>query len=222
MDIRIVLEDNTEYNLHDDLGWLVDFDTMPSPTIRTNYIEIPSRNGVLDLTEVDGQVYYEQLTFTLVCQRICRKAHDCLMYGRQMMNLFNGKEARVYVGEDEFEEQYYYDSRIQVTNYHREGLVLSVELEISAYPYRLAENPTTESFTLTGSQKSCIIHNAIMPVVPRVTSSATMTIVYEGVSYTISQGSNMLIPNLVFPSGNSELLITGTGTISFTYTKGAF
>lgn len=222
MIVRINVE-GTEYNLTDDFGWLIDFEDLPAPTIRTNYKEIPARNGILDLTEVDGQVYYDQLNFTLVCQKLVRKATDCLALGRQMMNLFNGQQARVYIGGTSTEpETYYYDSRIQITNYYREGLVFNVEMEISAYPYRLSEEPTNASFTLSGSARDCVLQNDIMPVVPTITASAPMTISYGGKTFAISAGNNILLPDLVLESGANTLNINGSGTITFAYTRGTF
>lgn len=219
MRVRLVTDDNTAYDLKN-LGWMVDFEEMTAPQPKTNFVDIPARSGFLDLTEVDGTVYYEPMVFTLVCRRICSRSEQILQYSRQMMNLFNGKSLRVYLNEDD----YYYDARVSVGNFYRDGLVLGLEIQVNAYPYRLQSNPTSESYTISGSRTITLL-NDTMPVVPTISASASMIITMNdgsGTTFSISAGDNIVIPNLVIPAGGIGLTIEGTGTIGFTYTKGAF
>lgn len=219
MKVRLVTDGLTSYDLKSDLGWMVDFEEMEAPQPKTNFVDIPARSGYLDLTEVDGTIYYNAVNFVLVCRRICSKSDLILQYSRQMMNLFNGKQLRVFLNED----TYYYDARVSVGNFYRDGLVLGLELNVSAFPYRLEANPTEKTFTISGS-KTISLDNDDMPVVPTISASAAMTIANQGTgaSYSIQAGSNIILPNLVIPAGGISLDITGTGTIGFTYTKGAF
>jgi hypothetical protein len=63
-----------------------------------------------------------------------------------------------------------------------------------------------------------------MPVVPVITTSAEMTLTFTiaGVVYTInlSAGTHN-IPSLMLIEGDTEIGITGAGSITFTYQKGA-
>lgn len=217
MQVKITLDNDVTYDLYNDLGWLVDFEEMEAPAPKTNYVDIPARSGVLDLTEVDGTVYYEAVQFNLACKRICRKAVDILTYARQMMNLFNGQTARIYIGDND----YYYDGRISVGSYYRDGLVLGLDMSVTAYPYRLAEEISSVTHSISGATSITLVNNT-MPVVPTISASAQMTITFNGASYTISSGDNIIIPNLVLQSGNNAMTIDGSGTITFTYQEGTF
>lgn len=220
MRVRLVGENMVFYDLKTNLGWLVDFEEMTAPAPKTNYIDIPGRSGYLDLTEVDGTVYYNPVSFTLVLRRICSPSETILSHIRQLMHLFHGKQMRVYLNED----TYYYDSRVTIGNYFREGLVLCCEMNVEAFPYRLETNATSVQKVVSGTA-SVRLPNADMPVVPTISASAGMTITMEdgsGTTFSIQAGDNIVLPNLVIPAFGIDLTIQGTGTISFTYTKGAF
>jgi hypothetical protein len=64
-----------------------------------------------------------------------------------------------------------------------------------------------------------------MPVVPVITVSPEMSLAFTigGVVYTINLAAGShVVPSLVLLEGDTEIEITGTGSITFTYRKGAF
>ena len=66
--------------------------------------------------------------------------------------------------------------------------------------------------------------NTRMPVVPSITVSAEMTLTFTiaGVGYTINLAAGShIVPSLVLTDGETKIDITGTGSITFTYRKGA-
>ena len=214
----IIQVDETLYDLKEDLGWMTDFpESFNAPKVRTNYKTIPGRNGELDLTEIDGRRYYEPIEFTIIANRLCRTSAEIIQYGSQLMNLFNGKRGRIYLDTAD----YYYDGRITVGAYERDGLRLGVELTIRAFPYRLAEEMTQITQTVSGSG-TVTLSNGNMPVVPTITSTASMTLAWDTYSVQISAGEDILVPDLVLEDGNTEITLTGTGTITFTYQEGIF
>ena len=216
--LTIFQVDETSYDLKEDLGWMTDFpESFNAPKVRTSYKTIPGRNGELDLTEIDGYRYYEPIEFTIIANRLCRTSAEIIQYGSQLMNLFNGKRGRIYLDTAD----YYYDGRITVGAYERDGLRLGVELTIRAFPYRLAEEMTQITKTVSGSG-TVTLSNGNMPVVPTITSTASMTLAWDTYSVQISAGEDILVPDLVLEDGNTEITLTGTGTITFTYQEGIF
>jgi hypothetical protein len=63
-----------------------------------------------------------------------------------------------------------------------------------------------------------------MPVVPTITTSAEMTLAFtiggKDYSVTLSAGTHTS-PSLVLLEGDTEIGITGTGSATFAYRKGA-
>lgn len=220
----IIEVDGTRYDLYSDLGWVTDFPhNYRAPEVRTNYKEIPGRNGLLDLTEIDGHVYYQQREFTIQCQKLIRTSPNIFTYGNNLLDLFHGKEANVYLdyvtgGND----NYYYQSRLSVGAFNRSGINMTVDIDVSAFPYRLKENATVVNKAVSGTG-SVTLSNTAMEVVPSITCDANFTLAFNNESVTISSGSGIIIPDLVLPSdGNLTISLTGTGNISFTYQQGKF
>ena len=227
--MRVVFEidDNHSYDLYDYFGWFVDFEELPSPSPRTNYVSIPSRNGYLDLTEVNGQVYFDPVKFTLIARKILKKGDDIISQVSTLKNTFHGKRVRVYLGgSSEYPETYYYDSRLDVKGVSRDSLLVEVEIECTAFPYRLAKSLTTETFTITQERQEVVIYGMPMPVVPSITTNAEMFIAYDEYRVTIGPGENIIVPDIVLTEridgAGNMFYITGNGTISFTYQKGKF
>lgn len=219
--MRVVFEtdDNVSYDLKEDFGFICDFpEDMSAPAVRTNYVTIPGRNGELDLTEIDGNLYYEQLDFTIVAQKICRTSVQVFSAVREFINLFNGQRIKVILDNDE----YYYDARVNISTYSKTGLVLFINIDVNAYPFRLQHEPTVINVTLTGTEQTVNLENGTMQVVPNIMASAPMSITYGNTTWAITAGTNIQIPSFILTKGDNEVSITGTGTISFTYTKGEF
>jgi phage-related protein len=121
------------------------------------------------------------------------------------------------------EPTYYYDARITLEDVERHAGYCELSLECRAKPYKLEHFETSVTILPSGSA-SVTLMNTRMPVVPVITTSAekTLTFTIAGVVYTInlSAGSHA-VPSLVLLEGDTEVEITGTGSITFTYRKGA-
>jgi hypothetical protein len=90
-------------------------------------------------------------------------------------------------------------------------------------PYKLEQFETAITVLPTGTA-TVTLTNTRMPVVPTITTSAemTLTITIAGVVYTINLAAGShVVPLLVLTEGDTEIGITGTGSITFTYRKGA-
>lgn len=219
MQVEFITDDNVSVDLYNDYGFICDFPMdMNAPNVRTNYVTIPGRNGELDLSEIDGYLYYEDIEFTIVAQKICRNSQQIFNAVRTFINQFNGQRIKIRLNN----EQYCYDARVQIEDYQANGLALNMAIKVKAFPFRLQTTPTIVTETITGSAKTITLINGTMQVVPTITTSAAMSISYENVTYNIGAGTNIIIPNLVLKQGNNELEVTGTGTITFTYTQGEF
>lgn len=219
MRVRIETDDNVIYDMKTDFGWLCDFpDDISIPAVRTNYIEIPGRNGELDLTEIDGNLYYKDVEFTLQLQKICRTSEQIFNAVRQIANLFSGQRIKLFLNDD----TYYYDARVDVNNYTREGLKLVCDINVKAFPFRLQSNPTIVEAQLSSTEQTLNLQNGTMQVVPTISSTDGATITFGNATYSVSAGSGLTIPTLVLQQGNNEVRVSGTGTLTFTYTKGEF
>ena len=201
---------------HADYGLIVAPYAIPLPEPQTNFVEIPGRDGALDLSEAFGTVRYADRVIELTLYN--RAPFDSLVsafaadvHGRRMNVIFDR------------DPTFYYDARITIEDVERHWGYCELSLECRAKPYKLEQFETAITVLPTGSA-TVTLANTRMPVVPTITVSADMafafTISEKDYSVTLPTGTHT-VPSLVLMEGDTKIEITGTGRVTFTYRKGA-
>jgi phage-related protein len=201
---------------HADYGLIVAPYAIPMPEPQTNYVEIPGRDGALDLSEAFGTVRYADRIIPLTLY--ARAPFDALIsaftsdvHGRRMNMIFDR------------DPTYYYDARVALEDLERHAGYCELSLKCRTKPYKL-EHFETSMTVLPAGSATVTLTNTRMPVVPTITVSAEMTLTFtiSAINYavTLSAGAHV-VPSLVLMEGETEIGITGTGSITFTYRKGA-
>ena len=201
---------------HADCGLIVAPYAIPMPEPQTNFVEIPGRDGALDLSEAFGAVRYADRTIPLTLY--VRAPFDTLVsafaadvHGRRMNVIFDRDPI------------YYYNARITIKDVERHWGYCELSLECRAKPYKMEQFETAITVLPTGSA-TVTLTNTRMPVVPTITVSAEMTLTFtlEGKVNTVNLSAGThVIPPLVLAEGDTKIGITGAGRITFTYRKGA-
>ena len=202
---------------HADYGLIVAPYAIPLPEPQTNFVEIPGRDGTLDLSEAFGTVRYADriIPLTLYARapfdsQISAFAVD--VHGRRMNVIFDR------------DPTFYYDARVTIEDVERHAGYCELSLKCRAKPYKLEHFETMITVLPTGNA-TVTLTNSRMPIVPTITVSAEMTLAFtiggKDYSVTLFAGTHT-VPGLVLSEGDTEIGITGTGTITFTYRKGAF
>ena len=201
---------------HADCGLIVAPYAIPMPEPQTNFVEIPGRDGALDLSEAFGAVRYADRTIPLTLY--VRAPFDTLVsafaadvHGRRMNVIFDRDPI------------YYYNARITIKDVERHWGYCELSLECRAKPYKMEQFETAITVLPTGSA-TVTLTNTRMPVVPTITVSAEMTLTFTivGKDYSVTRPAGThTVPSLVLMEGNTEIGITGTGSATFTYRKGA-
>ena len=201
---------------HADYGLIVAPYAIPMPEPQTNFVEIPGRDGALDLSEAFGTIRYADRIIPLTLY--ARAPFDVLIsslaadvHGRRMNVIFDR------------DPTYYYDARMTIEDVERHWGYCELSLECRVKPYKLEQFETAITVLPTGIA-TVTLTNTRMPVVPSITVSAEMTLTFTiaGVGYTINLAAGShIVPSLVLTDGETKIGITGTGSITFTYRKGA-
>ena len=201
---------------HSDYGLIVAPYAITMPEPQTNFVEIPGRDGTLDLSEAFSTVRYTDriIPLTLYARAPFDTTVSALaadIHGRRMNVIFDR------------DPTYYYNARVTVEDVERHAGYCELSLECRAKPYKLEHFQTTVTVLPTGSA-TVTLTNSRMPVVPTITVSADMTLAFAiGVKdYTVVlPAGTHTVSSLVLLDGDTEIEITGTGSITFTYRKGA-
>ena len=186
--------------------------SMPLP--RTDYVEIPGRNGTLDLSEAYGSVLYHDRNIPITLYAV--GAYDAAL--SNFVNAVHGKRMQITFSRD---PTWYYDGRVNVSAISRQAGYCEISLEITAAPYKLAQTETKVSRTGNGS---VTLTNGQMPVVPVITNTkaATLTFTYQGASMTVSLSAGThTVPALALGENESKsVTITSEGKVAFAFRKG--
>ena len=199
-----------------DYGLIVAPYAIPMPEPQTNFVEIPGRDGALDLSGAFGTVRYADRIIPLTLY--ARAPFDTLIsafasdvHARRMNMIFDR------------DPTFYYDARMTIEDVERHWGYCELSLECRVKPYKLEQFETAITVLPTGIA-TVTLTNTRMPVVPSITVSAEMTLTFTiaGVGYTINLAAGShIVPSLVLTDGETEIDLTGTGSITFTYRKGA-
>jgi len=201
---------------HADYGLIVAPYAIPMPEPQTNFVEIPGRDGALDLSEAFGTVRYADRIIPLTLY--ARAPFDTLISA--FAADVHGRRMNVILDRD---PTYYYDARVTLEDVERHAGYCELSLECRAKPYKMEHFETTITVLPTGNA-TVTLTNARMAVVPTITVSAEMTLTYtlNMKEYTVNLATGThIVPSLVLMEGDTAIAIIGTGRITFTYRKGA-
>lgn len=186
---------------------------------KENYIDIPSGDGAIDLTEaLTGEVSYGnrelEAIFTL---KPPRSEWSELL--RNIRSYLNGKKRVIRVKE---EVGYYLVGRCK-TKFKKDGVLGILTIAANCEPWKYKENKTINEFSISSSGTlTIILKNSRKRVIPQVTTDNTININFKSNSITVNPGTHRFT-NLILLEGDNEMIVTGTqGTnIKIEYQEGA-
>lgn len=184
-------------------------------TPRTNYVEIEGRDGSIDLTEALGEVRYESrklsFTFELLTPNNFWKTKS------EISNYINGRKMKIILDQDPL---YYYYGRCKVTSANIERNVGTIEVEAICDPYKMMNSETVVSKEVSTGDKF-VLDNQRKTVMPVVKSTANIVFKFNDKQFNIGTTSNYQSPDFMLKEGKNEVeIISGTGTLTFTYREG--
>lgn len=219
-----------------------------TPEIQKDEVEIPGRDGYLDLTEsLDGMVHYfnrdAEFSFVAIGGR---KTWDTIY--KRLKNDLHGRIKKIVV--DEEPDGYYYGRlTVEEPKYDdKKGIaIFTITGNLDPWKYDFSEDdgewlwdpfsfvdgviPNHRTYTFTDDpsttdDRTVVLGGSRMPVVPDIyVSSGSLTVTYTvgGTSKTVALdvGSNLeKTPDLVLVDGKKTLTFTGNGTMQIKYKAG--
>lgn len=183
---------------------------------KVNFLEIPGRDGHLDLTEANGEVKFNSrefvFTFTVA-------PGDTLTFDERLSavsNALNGLRCKITLDRD---PGYYWQGRCAVSEYDQDKNIGQIEVTATVDPYKLKQDATVVSSSLSSTQKSVSLQNSRMAAVPTIDCTGTCTVVFGETTHTLKAGTHR-IPAIRLVEGKNALKVSGSGKITFTYQEG--
>lgn len=204
------------------------------PSVKTNMVDIPGGDGVLDLTTaLAGRPTYNNRTgsWTFYVQNGFK---DWTALYSEIMVYLHGQAFKAILEDD---PAYYYEGRFAVNQWKSDQQWSQIVIDYNVGPYKKEINNTGsdwlwDTFNFeTGTIRNyknlsvltsltVVVEGDMMDSIPVIICSASgMSVKYEGTTYSLSKGANTN-PNIVLHSGDNTLIFYGQGTITIENTGG--
>lgn len=184
------------------------------PEIQSHTVEIPGRNGLLNLTKaLTGKVAYSNRDLKFKYFGSGSRAE--LLALDEAMSRYHGETIRVI--DDDYPD-YYYEGEASVSTEFKPNYIL-ISLKVDAQPFRLKRNKTVVSKTLSG-ETTLTLYNESIEAIPTITVTAETKIIFNGRSVTLGAGT-YLAEAFFLHRGVNTLTVSGSGKITIEYQEGA-
>ena len=188
------------------------------PQPKEIYVDIPNGDGALDLTEaLTGEVHYESRPFEAVFT-IKPETYSVELV-RYLRSYLNGKQRTIRTKE---EPGYYLIGRC-ATSIKKDGVLAVLTVKATCQPWKYKNDVTAINMTIGASGTTSItLPNERKRVIPTITASAAVTVVFNGQTISVNAGTQRLT-NIALSYGDNLRTITGAEgtTVLFEYQEGA-
>ncbi len=202
------------HHSYDDFNLILSHKTIGTPSPKTETIDVPGGDGVLDFTEYFGGVKYNNRELSFDFSTIVPQADFMNLFSR-IQNALHGQKMQIILDED---PEWYYTGRITVDEWKAEKRIgkLTIDCECEPYKYKMGQTVISQEI----SELAVVtLNNTKKKVVPVIQTNAEMTFSFGGRSITVSPGT-FTIPELELVEGNNFVTVEGNGTVTFTYQEG--
>ena len=186
---------------------------------KLNFLEIPGRDGHLDLTETNGEVKYNSREFEFI---FTVAPGDPLTFDERVSavsNALNGLRCKITLDRD---PDYYWQGRCAVSEYTQDKNIGQITVTATVDPYKLKQNETVFSVVLVPPEvQTVVLTNSRKPVVPTITCTGTCSVSLgpKKPSRVLEAGTHK-IPAFRLVEGTTGFLVSGDCKITFTYQEG--
>ena len=200
----------TDWNL------LMTYKNVGEAILRTNYITIPGRDGYLDLTDVYGEPNYDNRTLDFQFDLFDSPETWWETYD-SIKSYLHGKKRKIILDVD---DDYYYYGRCSVSALTNEKNVAHITISCNCEPYKMLVNETVVQDTVSEGDL-ITLGNLYKKVMPVVESTGNLVFKYNNTNFSVSEGISFQSPDFTLAEGNNIVeIISGTGTLKFTYREG--
>ena len=202
------------YHSYNDFSLILSQKTIGTPSPKTETVDIPGGDGVLDLTEFFGDVRYNNRPLSFEFSTNV-KQNEFMELFSTIQDALHGQKMNIIIDDD---TEWYYTGRITVSEWKADKNIGKLTIDCDCEPYKLKISETIVSKAVSGTL-NIVLLNSRKRVIPTITTDAEMTISFGTYSGTFSAGT-FRIPELELSEGNNTVTVTGTGNISFQYREG--
>lgn len=205
------------YDTVRDGPWTLSTLTFPEPEYQSNMVEIPGRDGLLDLSTVltNGEPRYgsRELKIVLECSDGTRA--DRIQLVSDIINQLDGRRMQIILPDD---PDRYIEGRVSVRTEYNDQAHAAVTVTATCDPWRYnrVESVIKVEGTLEGVL-TVLANNGRRTVIPSVTITGEVVLSDGNYEWTLTPGTYTLVDLLLTAGCRTLITCTGSGTATFTY-----
>ncbi len=199
-----------------DGAWTVARLELTSPDFQAHLVQVPGRNGPLDLSAVltNGEPVYNSRNLTTVLENSDddRPAREHRI--RDMIARLDGYQTQIWLPDD---AEHYLQGRVHVVRNYNDLAHCAVTVTAVCDPWLYNNEETVYNLTARSeAQKKLIVNTGRKTVVPVLETTGDVSLTYDTYTWTLTAGTYQL-PDFVLRTGEHQLTYSGAGTIKITY-----
>lgn len=216
-----------------DWGIILSSKTISPPEPQTNKIDVPMRDGAIDLTEsLTDDVKFKDRNITLNFTVLDRSTWTAKV--SEIQNYLHGKRLKIVFDDD---LAFYYVGRISVNKWETNKNIgsLVIECEVEPFKYDMISSAVEWEWDIFDFENGIINEMGELIVngettislicrrkrmFPIFTASAPMTVKYDDETFNLAAGKQKLY-GVFLCEGVNELTFNGNGTVSIDYVGGS-
>lgn len=200
------------YHSYNDFSLILSAKTIGTPSPKTEEIDIPGGDGVLDLTEFFGEVKYENRPLSFEFSTIVPQDEFMDLFTR-VQNALHGQKMQIVLDDD---AEWAYFGRIAVSEWKAEKSIGKLTIDCDCEPYKARLGDTVIFQMVEGEEVSVNLPNGRKPVVPVIDITGSVNITFGTNFWALTEGRYEL-PAVRLVNGDNTVLLSGTGTVTFSY-----
>lgn len=200
-----------DFHSWNDFSLILAQKTIGTPSPKTETIDIPGGDGVLDLTDFFGEVRYNNRPLSFDFSTIVPQSEFMDLFSK-VQNALHGQKMRIVLDDD---SEWYYTGRITVSEWKTDKNVGKLTIDCDCEPYKNKLENTVMTVDVNG-EKTVVLTNSKKIVVPTITITGEVKLTFGTNFYTLSAGVYDL-PAVQLVNGENAILLDGTGTATFSY-----
>ena len=200
------------YHSWNDFSLILSQKIIGTPSPKTETIDIPGGDGVLDLTDFFGEVKYNNRNLSFEFSTIVPQSEFMNLFTR-VQNALHGQKMQIILDDD---AEWYYTGRITVSEWKAEKSVGKLTIDCDCEPFKSRLGDTVIYQAVEGTEATVILPNGIKPAVPIIDITGNINLTFGTNFWALTEGRYEL-PAVRLVNGDNIILLSGTGTATFTY-----
>lgn len=200
------------YHSWNDFSLILSQKIIGTPSPKTETIDIPGGDGVLDLTDFFGEVKYNNRNLSFEFSTIVPQSEFMNLFTR-VQNALHGQKMQIILDDD---AEWYYTGRITVSEWKAEKSVGKLTIDCDCEPFKSRLGDTVIHQAVEGTEATVILPNGIKSAVPIIDITGNINLTFGTNFWALTEGRYEL-PAVRLVNGDNIILLSGTGTATFTY-----